>query len=75
VELHFLENPQRTHRGDYRVRLIRKATKAGGLIRSNAADANAGASGGAVNGVLYSDDFDIDSSEQAIKQAPFSPFS
>ena len=75
VELHFLENPQRTHRGDYRVRLIRKAPNPGGLTRTNAADANAGASGGAVNGVLYSDDFDIDSSEQAIKQAPFSPFS
>ena len=75
VELHFLENPQRTHRRNYRVRLIRKAPNPGGLTRTNAADANAGASGGAVNGVLYSDDFDIDSSEQAIKQAPFFPFS
>ena len=67
VELQFRENPKRTPLGAYRVRLIRQPADLGGLVRTIAADANASASGSAVNGVQYSDDFDIDKAEQAIK--------
>jgi hypothetical protein len=67
VELQFRENPKRTPLGAYRVRLIRQPADLGGLVRTIAVDANASASGSAVNGVQYSDDFDIEKAEQAIK--------